>query len=149
MKLKWLLGFRKLRSSKKVEILQVTVVLRVVSWKKKFFHGTKKRRFFPYFHHDIIFFCAKLFECTFNFKFCWNIFIFLNINTNQTSKDQDLNYKKQSLILGAAIERCFRSVWCSGLQLYFRGVFEDFGHILLTCSKKFINILELGKIFRC
>ena len=114
-----------------------------------FFHGTKKRRFFPYFHHDIIFFCAKLFESTFNFKFCWNIFIFLNINTNQTSKDQDLNYKKQSLILGAAIERCFRSVWCSGLQLYFRGVFEDFGHILLTCSKKFINILELGNIFRC
>ena len=40
----------------------------------------------PYFHYEIIFSCTKLFECTFNFKFFQNIFIFLNINTNQTLK---------------------------------------------------------------
>ena len=37
----------------------------------------------------------------------------------------------------------------SGLQLYFTGVFEDFGHIFLTRSKKFPKILKVGKIFRC
>ena len=35
--LRWLLGFRKLRSSKKSEILQVVLVLRVASWKSIIF----------------------------------------------------------------------------------------------------------------
>ena len=37
----------------------------------------------------------------------------------------------------------------SDQQLYFAGVFEDFSHIFLTCSKKIIKILKVGKIFRC
>ena len=50
-----------------------------------------QRFFFPYFYHGIIFYSAELFYCTVNFKFYSNIFIFLNINTNQTSKEQYLN----------------------------------------------------------
>ena len=47
----------------------------------------KKTAFFPYFYHGIIFYSAELFDCAVNFKFYLNIFIFLNINTNQTSKE--------------------------------------------------------------
>ena len=60
--------------------------------KKHFFHGGKKLRLFPYFHDESIVRCAELFECAFNCKFCQNIFIFLNINTNQIKKEQDLNF---------------------------------------------------------
>ena len=42
--------------------------------KTLFFHGGKKWRLFPYFDNEIIFYYDELFECTFNFKFCWNIF---------------------------------------------------------------------------
>ena len=66
--LRSLLGLRKLRSSKKVEILQVLLVLRDASWKNIFYHGANKRRFFPHFHYEIIFCCAELFEYTFNVK---------------------------------------------------------------------------------
>ena len=52
-------------------------------------------------------------------------------------------YKKQLLILGAALEIC------GGLQLYFTGVYEDFGHFFLNCSKNFLKIVKVGKIFRC
>ena len=65
----WLLGFRKLMSSEKVEILQVVLVLRLCDL-PIFFQGGKKRCFFPYLHHEIIFCCAELFECVFNFKLC-------------------------------------------------------------------------------
>ena len=58
------------------------------------------------------------------------------------------HYKKQPLILGAAVKRCSGSK-LSGLQLYFTGVFEDFGHIFPTFSKKFTKILKEGKIFPC
>ena len=54
--------------------------------------------FFPLFHYEIIFYCAELFECVFNFKICWSIFIFLNINTNQASKEQDLNFIRSSYL---------------------------------------------------
>ena len=37
----------------------------------------------------------------------------------------------------------------SDLQFYFTGAFEDFGHIFLTCSKKIIKIVKVGKIFQC
>ena len=61
--------------------------------KKHFLLWTKETAFFPYFYHKIIFYSAELFEFAFNFKFYWNIFIFLNINTNQTSKEQYLNWE--------------------------------------------------------
>ena len=58
-KLKWLLGLRKLRSSKKVEILQVVLGLRVVSWKNIFYHGGEKRRFFLIFTMKLSFAALK------------------------------------------------------------------------------------------
>ena len=73
--LRWLLGFRKLRYSKRFDSLQVVLVLRVASW-KNIFSWRKKAAFFPYFHPEIIFCCAELFKCAFNFKLCLNIFIF-------------------------------------------------------------------------
>ena len=51
----------------------------------------KKTAFFPYFYHGVIFYSTELFDCAVNFKFYLNIFIFLNINTNQTSKEQYLS----------------------------------------------------------
>ena len=55
-------------------------------------------------------------------------------------------FKKQPHIFGAAVERCFGSK-LSGLQLYFTGAFEDFGHIFPTCFQEFTKILKVGKIF--
>ena len=46
---------------------------------------------FPYFYRGIIFYSVELFDCPVNFKFYFNIFIFLNINTSQTLKGQYLN----------------------------------------------------------
>ena len=34
-----------------------------------FYNRGRKRRFFPCFHHEIIFYSAELFDCAFNFKF--------------------------------------------------------------------------------
>ena len=59
--------------------------------KHYFLLWTKETAFFPYFYHGIIFYSAELFDCAVNFKFYLNIFIFLNINTNQTSNEQYLN----------------------------------------------------------
>ena len=100
-----------------------------------FFHGRKKRRFFPYIHDEIIFCCAELFESAFNFKFCWNIFVFLNINTNLC--------KKHPLILGAAVERCCGSIClevnCQAcnftLRAFLRILVTSFWPVLKNLSK--------------
>ena len=42
--------------------------------KKHFFSWRKEMAFFPYFHYETIFCWAELFECAFNFEFCYNIF---------------------------------------------------------------------------
>ena len=49
--LRWLLGFRKLRSSKKVEISQFVLVLRVASRKNIIFFMEVRNGVFPYFHY--------------------------------------------------------------------------------------------------
>ena len=36
----------------------------------------------------------------------------------------------------------------SGLQVFSKGICKDFGHIFLICSKTFIKILKVGKIFQ-
>ena len=59
--------------------------------KRYFLFMDEKNSVFPYFYHGIIFYSAELFDCAVNFKFYLKIFIFLNINTNQTSKEQYLN----------------------------------------------------------
>ena len=59
--------------------------------KHNFLLWMKETALFPYFYHGIIFYSTELFDCAVNFKFYLNIFIFLNINTNQTSKEQYLN----------------------------------------------------------
>ena len=56
-----------------------------------FYYGRKKQYFFLTFTDEIIFYSVELFICGVNFKFYLNIFIFLNKNTNQTSKEQYLN----------------------------------------------------------
>ena len=59
--------------------------------KHYFILWTKEIAFFSYFYHGIIFYSTELFDYAVNFKFYPNVFIFLNINTNQTSKGQYLN----------------------------------------------------------
>ena len=109
---------RKLRSSEKVEILQIGLILRVnimsIMRKHYFLLWMKKTAFSPYFYHGTIFCSAELFHCAANFKFYLNFFIFLNIITNQTSKEQYLNYET---VKGSTIQRGFgRKV--SGLQFH-------------------------------
>ena len=60
---------------------------------KKLFSIMDERNsvFFLDFYRGTIFYIAELFDCEVNFKFYLKIFIFLNINTNQTSKEQYSN----------------------------------------------------------
>ena len=90
--LRWLLGLRKLRSSEKVEILQIRLILRVPWWENIiFYYGRKKQRFFFIFTMELFSTALSyLFDCAVNFEFYFNI-IFLNINKNQTSNEQYLN----------------------------------------------------------
>ena len=51
---RWLPGLRKLRSSKKFEILQVVLILRDASWKSIiFYQGGRNGVFFSYFDYEI------------------------------------------------------------------------------------------------
>ena len=144
--------FRKLRSSKIVKTLQVALVCFQVCkshHEKIFFHGGNKQLFFPYFHYKIILCSTGLFECTFNFKLCQNIFIFLNINTNQTSSKRIL--WEAATYFGRSYRKC-PGILCLEVNCQtctFTGVFEDFGHIFLTCFEKITEILKVGKIFWC
>ena len=110
--------------------------------KKTFFSWRKETAFlFPYFHYEISFCRAELFECSVNFKFC----------KHQRSKisilQEAATYFGSSH--GGAFWKHISESKLSGLQLYFAGVFEDFGQIFLTCCKRFIKSLKVGKIFRC
>ena len=51
--LRWLVGLGKLRSSKKIEIFQIGLLLPVVQWKKSFYHGQKKQHFFLIFTMEL------------------------------------------------------------------------------------------------
>ena len=85
---------RKLRSSKQVEILQVALVLRITSWKNIIFHGRKKRRFFLIFSMKSSSTAPSYLNDTLNVT---RTFLhFLNINTNQTSKEWDLNFVRSN-----------------------------------------------------
>ena len=68
MLLKWLL---KLGSSKEIEILQIGLIYFTSCTMKKhyFLLWTKETAFFPYFHHEIIFYSAELFDCAVNYIF--------------------------------------------------------------------------------
>ena len=115
----------------------------IASWimKKHFFHGGKKRCFLPCFHCKIIFCCAELFDCAFNFIFLEHFYIFKQHKTNIKGARFEF-YTKQPLILGVTVERCSGGI-CLDVNCQasnFMGVFEDFGHTFLTCSKK--NILK-------
>ena len=141
--IRWLPRLRKLKSSKKVESLQVALALRVASWKNiVFYDGGKKRRFF-------IIFTSKLSSAALNYLNAHSTLNFIKTLTqNQTSNEQNMTfYKKQPLILGAAVERCSGSER-SDLQFYFTGVFEEFGHVFPIFSKKSTKIFKVGKIFR-
>ena len=98
--LRWLLGLSKLMSPKKVEILQVVIVLRVASWKITIFIMEERTVFFLHI------FTIKLSSTSLSYldahstlNFFRTFLIFLNINTDQTSKEQDLNFIKSSHLL--------------------------------------------------
>ena len=85
--------------------------------KHYFLLWTKETLCFPYFYCEIVFYSAELFHCGVNFKFYKNIFIFLNINTNQKHQRSNIWIKKQPLISGSAVQRGFGSK-VSGLQFH-------------------------------
>ena len=83
----WLLGMRKLRSSKKVEILQVVLALRVVPWKKVIFITEERNCIFS------LVFTMKLFSTALSYltahstlNFPWTFLYLLYIITTKTSK---------------------------------------------------------------
>ena len=114
---------------------------------KHFYHGGQKWCFSGYFHHEIIFYCVELFECNSTLNFAGTFLYFLTLTHIKYQRSKISILQEAAIVLGAAVERCSGSK-VLGLQLYFTGVFEDFGHIFTTCSKKFTKILKLGKIFR-
>ena len=71
MLLKWLVGLRKLGSSKKVKLLQIGLIYftSCIMKKHSFLLWTKETAFFPYFYHEIIFYSAELFDCAVNYIF--------------------------------------------------------------------------------
>ena len=79
-KLRWLSWFRKLRSSKKIDILQVALVLRVASWKALFFfHGGKKRCFSLIFFMKLSSAALSYLNAHSTFNFCkWQNLLPLN-----------------------------------------------------------------------
>ena len=95
-----------------------------------FFHAGKKRRFFLFspWNYLLLHSAAEQFEFAVSFKGArFEI------------------YKKQSIILGAAIENYFGSI-CLEVNCQ---ACNFTGHIFLTCFKKFLKILKVGKIFQC
>ena len=89
--------------------------------KHYFLLWTKETAFFPYFYHGIIFYSAELFDCVVNFKLYLNIFMSLNINANQTSKEQYLSNEAAAYF---GISRTKR--FCNFTDvLSFTSVFED------------------------
>ena len=123
---------RKLRSSKKVEILQVILVLQVESWRNAFFVLEERNGVFCYFHHEIIFY----------YQLCWNIYMFLNINTNETSKEEDLDFIRSSLLFWEKPQRGALEVNCQAGNF----ILLAFLRILVTF---FRSVCKVGKIFRC
>ena len=143
-----LLGLRKLRSSKKAEILQIRLILRVEKWKNIiFYHGRKKQRFFLIFTNEIIFYSAELFVCAVNFKFYLNIFTFLNIKTNGI-KAAIVELRSSHLFWDQPYKGILQ-VKCQACNftgiLSFTGDFEDFSHIFPTCffAELFIFVINL------
>ena len=152
--LMWLLELRKLRSSKKVEILQDVLILQVASWYSFFFYEEKKwDMFFPIFTITFSISLSYLVVHS-TLNFAKTVLYFFNHKHKPNIKGARSEfYKKKSLILGAAMEKC-SGIKLPGLQLNKKwapltSVFEDFGHIFSTCYKKFNKILKAGKILRC
>ena len=125
--------------------------MRVASW-KFFLLWKKETEFFSYFSHESIFYSAELFVSAFNFNFCWTIFSFLNKNTNQKSKELDLNFIKSSYLFlekpcrGVLEVNCQACNFIKNELLY--GRFREFWSHFSKLVKKFTKILEVGKIFR-
>ena len=141
--LRWLLRFRKLKSSKKVKILECAIVCLQV-WKlhhEKHFFMEEINSFF------LLIFTMKLSSAalsylnahlTLNFA---QTFLYLTLIKYQRSRiwilweaatyfgssSREVSWK---LISGSKL---------SDLQLHFTGIFEDFGHIFLICSKKLLK----------
>ena len=75
-KLRWLLGLRKLTSSRETEILQIRLILWVTKWKKiSLYYGQKKYLIFFIFTNEFIFYSTELFVCTVNFKACVHYYL--------------------------------------------------------------------------
>ena len=81
----------------------------------------KKKKVFPYFHHEIIFYCVELFKWI--FKFYENIFMFLNINTNHTSKEHDLNSTRSNHLFLEQLQIDALGVKCQACSFNLRGCF--------------------------
>ena len=80
----------------------------------------ERNKVFPCFYHEIVSYCAELVDCSFNFKFSENILIFsvfLNIDTNQTSKEQDLNFIRSRQLFCGQPERDVAEVKCQACKV--------------------------------
>ena len=94
---------------------------------------TKQTVFFPYFYRGIICYSADLFDCALNFKFYSKIFIFL---TQIKYKGEIFELRSSHLfwdqLFKEILEVKYQACNFTGPQS-FTSVFEDFGHLFLTC----------------
>ena len=107
--LRWLLGLGKLCGLQKNRNFASCFCFASCIMRKHYFcQGGKTRRSFPYFHYKFIFCCAELFDA----HSILNLNLFLNINTNQTSRKQVLNFIKSSHIFSEQPQRSVLEVNC-------------------------------------
>ena len=133
--LRWLLGLRKPRSSGNSKFWKLFLFCKLHHEKTFFYHGGKKRCFFLISTMKLSSTSLSYLNVHSALNFA-RTFLCLNINTNQNIKGARFEfYMKQSLNLGAAVERCSRSklsgpatllhgrFW--GFWSHFRPVLED------------------------
>ena len=77
-----------------------------------------------------------------------HVFIFKHYHKSDIKGARFEFYKKQPVILVAAVELCSGSE-LSDQQLYFTGVFEDFGHIFRPVLKDVLNFKSRKYLLMC
>ena len=120
--LRWLLGLRKLRSSKMVEILKFIIVLRVGSWKNVFLSWRK----------GTFFFTKKSSSTALSYL---NAHLTLNF-----AKEQDLDFIRSSHLFWEQPQRGILEVNCQAGN--FTGVIEDFAHIRTVHRSQVQTVLK-------
>ena len=145
--LRWFLGLRKLRPSKKLKFCKSYLFCELHHEKWIFYYGGKKGRSFLICIMELFSAALSYLNALSTLNFSRNFF-YVKAWTQIIKEARFEFYKEQPFISGTGVVKDSGST-LSGPPISFTGVFEDFRHIFLACSKNSTKILKLGKIIRC